>query len=471
MRTILSGLVQIGISLVLVAVAIAIWVTQVPSAMPWLERAGILDRLGIDPAAPEGQVAGPSGGGGGGGPPGGASGGPGATGGPGGPGPVAAAGGGRPGGPPGDRSGGAPGGPPAAAAGGGPGGGGFGGGGPGGRGGPAGPVTVVAAPVGMVPLGDRLTAIGDAAALRSVTAAPQVSGLLTELPVTSGSYVAEGSTIARIDDAAERIALDRAQLLLADARATVARLSALGTAATAVQRAEAELALRTAELNVQEAELDVARRTIGAPISGWVGLIEVTPGDQVGPGTTLMRIDDRSEVVVQFRVPERFAPRLSPGDPVAALPLALPGTRLDGVVRALDSRVDEASRTLRVEAVVPNVEDRLRPGMALRIEIAFAGEPALAVDPRAIQWGSGGAFVWAVREGKATRVPVRILRRDETAVLVEGELTAGDTVVVEGAQGLRPGSDVALRTADAGTAPVAPTPAVFRPDAPRPTGG
>jgi RND family efflux transporter MFP subunit len=323
----------------------------------------------------------------------------------------------------------------------------------------------------MVPLGDRLTAIGDAAALRSVTAAPQVSGLLTELPVTSGSYVAEGSTIARIDDAAERIALDRAQLLLADARATVARLSALGTAATAVQRAEAELALRTAELNVQEAELDVARRTIGAPISGWVGLIEVTPGDQVGPGTTLMRIDDRSEVVVQFRVPERFAPRLSPGDPVAALPLALPGTRLDGVVRALDSRVDEASRTLRVEAVVPNVEDRLRPGMALRIEIAFAGEPALAVDPRAIQWGSGGAFVWAVREGKATRVPVRILRRDETAVLVEGELTAGDTVVVEGAQGLRPGSDVALRTADAGTAPVAPTPAVFRPDAPRPTGG
>lgn len=434
MRMILSGLVQIGISLALVAAAIAIWVTQVPSAMPWLEQAGVLDRLGIDPPSDGDAAAGAV--------------------------PGAAAAAVRPGGAPAAGRAAGPGGPP--------------GGGPpgrGGPGGPGGPVTVVAAPVEMRPLGDRLTAIGDAAALRTVTVAPQVSGLLTELPVASGSYVEAGSTIARIDDAAERIALDRARLLLADAEATLARLSALGTAATAVQRAEAELALRTAQLNVQDAELEVARRTIGAPISGWVGLIEVTPGDQVGPGTTLMRIDDRSEVVVQFRVPERFAPRLSPGDPVAALPLALPDTRLDGVVRALDSRVDEASRTLRVEAQVANPEDRLRPGMALRIEIGFEGEPVIAVDPRAIQWGSGGAFVWAVRDGRAERVSVRILRRDETAVLVAGDLTGGDPVVVEGAQGLRPGSEVVLRTAGGDPAPVAPTPAVFRTDAARPTGG
>jgi len=424
MRAILSGLVQIGLSLALVGAALAIWVTQVPSAVPWLERAGVLDRLGIDRTPSDDSAAGGSPGFGRGG---------------------AAA-------PAGDRAGGPP--------------------GRGGPGGAGGAVTVVAAPVEMRPLGDRLTAIGDAAARRSVIVAPQVSGLLTELTVAPGSFVEAGSTIARIDDAAERIALDRARLLLADAEARLARFSALGTAATAVQRAEAELALRTAQLNVQDAELQVARRTIAAPVSGWVGLIEVTPGDQVGPGTTLMRVDDRSEVLVQFRVPERYAPRLSPGDAVAALPLALPGTQLDGVVRALDSRVDEASRTLRVEALVPNPDDRLRPGMALRIEIAFAGEPATAVDPRSIQWGSDGAFVWAVREGKAMRVPVRILRRDETAVIVAGDLAAGEPVVIEGAQGLRPGSDVALRTAggdDATT--VAPTPAVFRTDAPRPTGG
>ncbi len=69
-------------------------------------------------------------------------------------------------------------------------------------------------------------------------------------------------------------------------------------------------------------------------------------------------------------------------------------------------------------------------------------------------------------------MPVRILRRDETAVLVAGDLAPGDPVVVEGTQGLRPGSDVALRTtADDAAAPVAPTPAVFHTDRPRPTGG
>jgi RND family efflux transporter MFP subunit len=299
---------------------------------------------------------------------------------------------------------------------------------------------------------------------------PQVSGTLAEVGVSPGSYIEEGSVVARIENSAEVIAFDRAQLVLSDAQATVARLSALAGAATEVQRRNAELDLRTAELNLRSAELELSRRIITAPISGWVGLIGVSVGDQVGPSTQLMRIDDRSEVVVQFRIPERFAARLRPGDSVAALPLSLPGVALTGAVRALDSRVDEASRTLRVEATVPNDDDRLRPGMAFRIEMAFAGEMQTAVDPLAIQWGSGGAFVWAVREGRATRVPVRILQRDEDSVLVAAELEPGEMVVIEGVQSLRPGAEVTIRATDGG-APEAPTPAAFRGDGARPRGG
>jgi RND family efflux transporter MFP subunit len=343
---------------------------------------------------------------------------------------------------------------------GGPPGGGFGGGAP----------TVIAAPVEVRPIGDRLTAIGDAAALRSVMLVPQVSGPLAQVAVAPGSYIEEGSVVARIENSAEIIALDRAQLVLSDAQATVTRLSALAGAATEVQRRNAELDLRTAELNLRSAELELSRRIIVAPISGWVGLIGVSVGDQVGPSTQLMRIDDRSEVVIQFRIPERFAARLRPGDSVAALPLALPEVTLTGTVRALDSRVDEASRTLRVEATVPNDDDRLRPGMAFRIEMAFAGEMQTAVDPLAIQWGSGGAFVWAVREGQATRVPVRILQRDEDAVLVAADLEAGEMVVTEGVQSLRPGAEVTIRATN-GDAPETPTPAAFRGDGTRPRGG
>ncbi len=408
-------LLQIGMSAAVLGGALFLWITYVPSAMPWLERAGVLDRLGL--SEPSDSAAGPAES--------------------------------RPGGPPGGRPGG--GGPP---------GGGFGGGAP----------TVITAAVETRPIGDRLTAIGDAAALRSVMLVPQVSGPLAEIAVMPGSYIEEGSLVARIENSAEVIALDRAQLVLSDAQATVARLSALAGAATEVQRRNAELDLRTAELNLRSAELELSRRIITAPISGWVGLIGVSSGDQVGPSTQLMRIDDRSEVVVQFRIPERFAARLRPGDSVAALPLSLPGVALTGTVLALDSRVDEASRTLRVEATVPNDDDRLRPGMSFRIEMAFAGEMQTSVDPLAIQWGSGGAFVWAVRDGRATSVPVRILQRDADAVLVAADLEPGEMVVIEGMQSLRPGAEVTIRATDGG-APEAPMPAAFRGDGTQPRGG
>ncbi|MEY3309580.1 MAG: hypothetical protein RLZZ413_3618, partial [Pseudomonadota bacterium] len=75
-----------------------------------------------------------------------------------------------------------------------------------------------------------------------------------------------------------------------------------------------------------------------------------------------------------------------------------------------------------------------------------------AVDPLSIQWGADGAFVWAARDGKALRLPIRILQRNSDAVLVEGDFQPDDLVVTEGVQALRPGSEVQLAPQD-GAAP------------------
>jgi RND family efflux transporter MFP subunit len=143
-------------------------------------------------------------------------------------------------------------------------------------------------------------------------------------------------------------------------------------------------------------------------------------------------------------VPERIVSRLAPGDPVSAAPLADPAQDLTGKISALDNRVDETSRTLLVQAAIANGDDRLRPGMALRISLAFTGASHPAVDPLAIQWGADGAYVWAVRDGKALRLPVRILQRNSDAVLVEGGFQPGDLVVTEGVQTLRAGAEVQI---------------------------
>jgi RND family efflux transporter MFP subunit len=317
------------------------------------------------------------------------------------------------------------------------------GGRPGAAGGPA---TVVAQDATPQVMRDIVTSIGTARAARSVILTPEVAGRISTLAVASGEYVTQGSLIAELDSQAARIALDRAGFLVADAQATLDRLSRLqrsgSTTETLVQ--QAELALQTARLEQRDAEFALSQHRILAPIDGWVGILTAEVGNQVDPGTELTRIEDRSSLLVEFRVPERIVSRLAPGDPVSAAPLADPAQDLTGKISALDNRVDETSRTLLVQAAIANGDDRLRPGMALRISLAFTGASHPAVDPLAIQWGADGAYVWAVRDGKALRLPVRILQRNSDAVLVEGGFQPGDLVVTEGVQTLRAGAEVQI---------------------------
>jgi RND family efflux transporter MFP subunit len=224
-------------------------------------------------------------------------------------------------------------------------------------------------------------------------------------------------------------------------RARIERLRATGSA-TDLQMQEAELALQTARLQSREAEFDLARHRITAPIDGWVGILAIEVGNQVAANEEITRIEDRTGLILDFRVPERIVSRLKVGDPVKASPLADTATVLSGTLSALDNRVDEASRTLQVQASIENRDDAMRPGMAFLISLEFTGDRYPTVDPLAIQWGADGAFVWAVREDKAERLAVRILQRNSDKVLVTGEFREGDLIVTEGVQGLRPGREV-----------------------------
>jgi RND family efflux transporter MFP subunit len=317
-------------------------------------------------------------------------------------------------------------------------------GGFGGFGGPGGPAIVVGATVGEGPANARVSAIGDGRALRSVELRPLDAGRLVALEVEAGAAVEAGETIARLDSDVEAIALERARLLADDAAATydrIAQLRARG-AATDVQEREARLTLERARLEERDAAVALERRTVLAPIAGVVGLLPTQVGAQVDPDTEIATIEDRTSLLVEFRVPERVVGALRVGDPVTATPLALPELAYQGSVSALDNRIDPDSRTLRVQAALPNADDRLRSGMAFAIEIRLEGEPFPEIDALAIQWGAEGAFVWTARDGRAERLPVRIVQRNADRVLVAADLAPGDRVVVEGVQRLRDGEAV-----------------------------
>jgi RND family efflux transporter MFP subunit len=322
------------------------------------------------------------------------------------------------------------------------------------------PALVVASRIETATINDRLSAIGTGRATSSVSVTPFASGRLTELSVESGSRVQAGDPIARLDAEAEEIALDRARAALDDAEARLERIRALRSTntATAVQVNEAELAVTNARLAVRDAELTLQRRTVVAPIPGVVGILPVSAGNYVTSQTEIATIDDRSRIVIDFWVPERFAGMIAVGDSVSAASVARPDDHFDGVVSAIDNRIDAQSRTLRIQASITNDDDALRAGMSFQVTMTFPGDSYPAVDPLAIQWGTDGAFVWLVEDGKARRAPVTIIQRNTDSVLVAGDFGEAGAVVTEGIHAVREGEEVRLvRAQDDQTQPVITT--------------
>jgi len=322
---------------------------------------------------------------------------------------------------------------------------------------------VVTAAATTATINDRLTAIGEGSAVRSVTVTAPTGGELAEVLVRPGQVVAAGDVIARFDADAEQIAYDRARLASEDAQAALARTQGLASSSLVANTAltAAELAAKNAELELRNAEVALGRRTITSPIAGRVGLLRVTPGNYVGAQTTVTTIDDTSSVLIDFWVPERYAANITPGMPVTVSAVALPGRSFSGEVSAIDNRIDPASRTLQVQAEIPNPDGLLRSGMSFSVSLDFPGEEFPAVNPLAILWSAEGSYVWKYDNGRATRVMAEIVQRNSDGVLVRADLSPGDAIITEGILQLSEGAEVTLldgpdgttATADAATTP------------------
>ena len=299
-------------------------------------------------------------------------------------------------------------------------------------------------------INDRLSAIGTGEAIQSVVVTPQVAGTVAEVFVKSGDHVEKGAPLARLDNAEQLIARDQAQVALKSARE---KADAYGNMTSSVARLDvfnARIAVEAAQLALDTAELNLKRRDIVAPISGIAGIVTLNPGDNVTTQSAILTLDDRSELLVDYWVPERFSHALKIGMPVEATSVARPADLFPGAIEAIDNRIDQTSRTLRVRARIPNAGDVLRAGMAFSVAMSFPGETYPAVDPLSVQWDSAGAYVWRVtKEMKAEKVPVRIVQRNPDRVLVEGALETGDAIVTEGLQRVRQGAAVRLPGSDA----------------------
>lgn len=306
---------------------------------------------------------------------------------------------------------------------------------------------VVVEPVQLSSERTRVEAVGTSRARQSVTLYPVSSGEVVAVNFEPGEYMEKDAVLVELDQRDEKLAVELAQLRLADAERLYQRYqrsAASGaTLPTTLDAAKTELEATRIELG--RASVALEDRTVRAPFSGYAGITDIDPGDRVQQTTAITTLDNRESLLVSFDVPELLVGRIQVGDRIAIATWNANTTAAEGEVIDLDSRIDPETRTFVARARVDNADDRLRPGMSFRVNLDLAGDTYPVLPEVSLQWGAEGSFVWSVVDGKARRIPVNIVQRQQGKVLVEADLQPSDQIVVEGIQRLRPGLGVSIQ--------------------------
>ncbi|MEL6196254.1 MAG: efflux RND transporter periplasmic adaptor subunit [Pseudomonadota bacterium] len=287
-------------------------------------------------------------------------------------------------------------------------------------------------------------AVGTGRAERSITLRAKADGTVVSSKITADRRFRADEILLELDDRKETLAVSLAETEAADAARTLARFAQLQTSGTAALATldEAQTRAAIARLAVERARETLSDRRVVAPFDGVSGLALVEVGDRVESGDPIASFDDRRQILVELDLPEGLLARVGQGTAVEATTPAYPGQVFDGVVVAVDSRIDPTSRTARLRVALPNEGDLLRPGASFSLRLRIDGGLYPAVPEIALQFDRAGLHVWVVRDGRVTRSRVRLVRRLHGSVLVEGALAEGEPVVIEGMQRLREGRGV-----------------------------
>jgi RND family efflux transporter MFP subunit len=298
--------------------------------------------------------------------------------------------------------------------------------------------------VQVVPINERVAAVGSGRARRQVTIATRHPGIVEKVLFQGGEMVKATQPLVQLRSETEQIAVETAEAQRAQAADAVARLKQLTEGVvTRVARSEAETALKIADAALRRAREELDRMTIRAPFDGIMGLTNLQIGDYLAAGTHIASLDDRTSLLVEFTVPESIAPEIKKGLPLRASLITRTGEVHQGSIDAVGTRIDPETRTLAVRGEIPNPSLSLIPGSTFSISVRLPGQETPLVPGLAVQWDRRGAFVWRVGDKNAVeRVDIAILSRDGDRVMVDAELKAGDKIVHEGGDQLRAGQTV-----------------------------
>lgn len=310
------------------------------------------------------------------------------------------------------------------------------------------PVQAVIAEAVMAPVQDTVSLVGSLQARDAVDLVSEIDAVIEDMSYDEGKAVAEGDTLFCLDEAKLQARLAESEARFRLAKTNFERNQALLDNQTISQQ---EFDQVQSTFEAAQAALDLSREehadaVITAPFDGVTGERQVSRGQFVNRGTVLGSLVRTDPLEAVFDVPERYLSRLEPGGAIAIHSVAYRDETFAGTVFFVAPRVNERDRTVRVKAVVPNADGRLKPGMFGRLDLVLdTREQALQIPESCVQYrGDQVSVVVMDDDDRAAFRPVTLGVRFKGRVEVTAGLEAGERVVAEGHQKMGPGSLIAI---------------------------
>lgn len=319
-------------------------------------------------------------------------------------------------------------------------------------------ISVSTAPVRRVQWHDRIRSVASLAATQGVTITAQLPGVVTAIRFHSGQWIRRGALLAQVNDEPQlaQLAFDIAQAHLGLANLARTRTLYHEKAASKAQLDSAIATYRGAKARVAGDRAAINELSLRAPFAGRLGIRQINLGQYLAPGTAIVDLQSDAILFANFTVPQSELPRVHIGQDVKISVDAYPHRFFLGRVHALDAAVNQATRNILVQALVPNTGNALRPGMFTRVRlISRHAQTVLAIPAAALTYNTYGDTVYVVVHGKMKGHP-HLMAREQVVVtgrerhgeveIVKG-LRAGQTVVTAGQVKLRNGMPIVVNNA------------------------
>jgi len=316
------------------------------------------------------------------------------------------------------------------------------------------PSTVTAKTINTQSWQTYINSVGSLTAVNGVDISSEASGIVTAIHFVAGQLVKQGDVLIELDNSIEQaeLKIGESKLKLAqlnfDRNQTLAKKNI--TSHSEFDAISAQL--QQAQAGVEEIQAKIRQKVLSAPFTGKIGIPQVNIGQYVAAGTAMVSLQAQDPLHLRFNVPEQYLPQLYLQQPVNVI-LNIEGKKtIPGVITAINSKVDETTHNVLVEATIPNQDLQLYPGMFASVQVLLTPQNNQIVIPQtAISYSLHGDSVYIVRNDSkkknkpllhAYRQYVQVGDRRGDSVTISKGLNSGDQIVTSGQLKLHDGSAV-----------------------------